>query len=122
MDEAVSAPADEGTESVAATSDGDGAALNDEGFALVGAGRYEEAVPVLEGAVAELRGSGDEATYNYALYNLASAYLGAGRPADAIPLLKERMAFDDGQLDDVAATLDRARADAGVGLPEEDDD
>ena len=85
---------------------GDGAALNDEGFALVGAGRYEEAVPVLERAVAELRGSGDEATYNYALYNLASAYLGAGRAAEAIPLLEERMRFDDGQLDEVEATLD----------------
>ena len=68
---------------------------------------------MLERAVAELRGSGDEATYNYALYNLASAYLGAGRAAEAIPLLEERMRFDDGQLDEVEATLDRARAAAG---------
>ena len=64
---------------------------------------------MLEGAVAALRGSGDEATYNYALYNLATAYLGAGRPEDAIPLLEERMRFDDGQLDEVQATLERAR-------------
>lgn len=93
---------------------GDGAALNDQGYALVADGSYDEAIPVLEGAVEALGGSGDEATYNYALYNLASAYLGAGRASEAIPLLEERMAFDDGQLGEVQAQLDRAYADAGV--------
>ena len=53
-------------------------------------------------------------TYNYALYNLASAYLGAGRPADAIPLLEERIGYDDGQLGEVQAALDQAYAEAGV--------
>ena len=69
---------------------------------------------MLERAVEALGGSGDEATYNYALFNLASAYLGAGRAAEAIPLLEERMQFDDGQLGDVQAKLDEARAAAGV--------
>ena len=93
----------------------DGVALNDQGFALVGEGRFDEAIPVLEQAVSSLRGSGDDSTYNYALYNLANAYLGAGRAADAIPLLEERMGFDDGQLGEVQATLDRAYAEAGAG-------
>ena len=97
----------------------DPAALNDQGFALLGDQRYEEAVPVLEQAVDGLRDSGDDATYNYALYNLAGAYLGAGRPADAIPLLEERLGYDDGQLDEVQATLDRAYAEAGVEPPAE---
>ena len=69
---------------------------------------------MLERAVEALRGSGDEPTYNYALFNLASAYLAPAAPADAIPLLEERMQFDDGQLGDVQAKLDEARAAAGV--------
>jgi hypothetical protein len=95
----------------------DPSALNDQGFALVEDGQFEEAVPLLEDAVDGLRDSGDEATYNYALFNLASAYLGSGRPADAIPLLEERMGFDDGQLGTVSAALDRAYAEAGVEPP-----
>ena len=100
--------------------DADGVALNDQGFALVEQGRFDEAIPVLEQAVSSLRGSGDDATYNYALYNLANAYLGAGRAAEAIPLLEERMGFDDGQLGDVQAALDRAYAEAGQAPPESD--
>jgi tetratricopeptide (TPR) repeat protein len=101
---------------VAPASD-DGFALNEQGFALIGEGRYDEAVPVLEQAVESLRDSGDEATYNYALYNLATAYLGVDRPEDAIPLLQERMNFDDGQLSEVQATLDEAYAAAGQEPP-----
>ena len=87
------------------------------GLRALNAGRPEEAVPILERAVDALRGSGDEATYNYALYNLGVAYLGAGRPEDAIPVLEERMGYDDGQLDEVQARLDQAYADAGVAPP-----
>jgi eukaryotic-like serine/threonine-protein kinase len=96
----------------------DGAALNDQGFALNEEGRYEEAVPVLEEAVAALEG-GDETLHNYALYNLGVAYLGAGRPEDAIPVLEQRMQFDDGQLDQVQATLDEAYAAAGETPPDD---
>jgi eukaryotic-like serine/threonine-protein kinase len=109
-----SAPAPDDSGSAPA---GDGQALNDEGFALNQEGRYEEAVPVLEDAVAALEG-GDETLYNYALYNLGVAYLGAGRPEDAIPLLEQRMQFDDGQLDEVQATLDDAYAAAGEAPPD----
>ena len=95
----------------------DGASLNDQGFELLSAGRPEEAVPILERAVDALRGSGDEATYNYALYNLGVAYLDSGRPQDAIPVLEERMGYDDGQLDEVQARLDQAYAAAGESPP-----
>ncbi len=107
-------------QAVADTTGLDGAALNDQGYSLVNAGSYEDAVPVLERAVNALRGSGDETTYNYALYNLGTAYLGAGRPEDAIPVLEERMRFDDGQLAEVQATLDEAHAAAGAGSAEAD--
>ena len=68
---------------------------------------------MLQKAVDTLRSSGDEQTYNYALYNLGSAYVGAGRYDEAIPVLQERMQFDDGQLDTVQRTLDEALAGAG---------
>jgi tetratricopeptide (TPR) repeat protein len=98
----------------------DGASLNDQGFALIGEGDYAGAVPILEQAVDALRGSGDETTYNYALYNLATAYMGADRPADAIPLLQERMQFDDGQLAEVQHTLDEAYKATGQKPPKEE--
>jgi eukaryotic-like serine/threonine-protein kinase len=44
--------------------------LNDQGFELMQAGRYEEALPLLEQAVAGLAGSGELAEA-YASYNLA---------------------------------------------------
>ena len=98
---------------------GDGASLNEEGFALIREGDYADAVPILQDAAAALEGSGDELTYNYALYNLGVAYLGAGRPADAIPVLEQRMRFDDGQLDEVRAKLSQAYADAGEAPPDD---
>ena len=86
----------------------DGAALNDQGYALMNEGRYEEAVPVLERAVQLLEGSGDELTYNYALFNLAHALRLAGRPAEAIPLLEQRLEYPD-QEAEVAAELAAAK-------------
>ncbi len=105
----------EDTAGAAPVSD-DGFALNDQGFALIGEGDYAGAVPVLEKAVGLLGDSGDEQTYNYALYNLATAYLGVGRAEDAIPLLEERMQYDD-QLSTVQQTLDEAYAAAGQEPP-----
>ncbi|MQA75071.1 MAG: tetratricopeptide repeat protein, partial [Solirubrobacterales bacterium] len=99
----------------------DGASLNDQGFQLLEQGRYAEALPLLQQAVDALEGSGDELTYNYALYNLAGAYLGAGQPEAAIPLLEQRMRYDN-QRDTVQATLDRALAAAGRDGPKDDGD
>ena len=87
--------------------------LNDQGYDLIQQGRYDEAIPLLEQAVAGLEGSGDELTYGYALFNLGNALRLAGRPEEAIPVLEERMTIPD-QLDTVAAELEQAREDAGL--------
>ena len=70
--------------------------LNDQGFALMQAGRYEEALPLLEQAVAALAGSGEPAEA-YASYNLAFTRLALG------------------QCEGVVELLDRSRPVQGVG-------
>jgi eukaryotic-like serine/threonine-protein kinase len=65
-------------------------ALNDQGFALIQQGQYDEAIPLLEQAVAGLEGS-DDITYAYALFNLGNALRLAGRPDEAIPVLEQRL-------------------------------
>ena len=93
----------------------DPAALNDEGFALMNAGRPGDAIPLLARAVdAYGADGGDDLTYAYALYNLGRSLRLAGRPGDAIPVLERRMAIDN-QRDVVARELEQARRDAGVG-------
>ena len=74
---------------------GDGVALNDQGYSMIGEGDYEGAIPVLQSAVDALRKSGDEQTYNYALFNLAHALRLAGQPEQAIPLLEQRLQYPD---------------------------
>lgn len=98
------------------SSEPSGAELNDQGFALIEQGRYEEAVPVLERAVDALRGSGDELTYAYALYNLGHALRLSGRPEEAIPVLEERLGYPD-QRETVERELAAAYADAGRDAP-----
>jgi hypothetical protein len=60
--------------------------LNDRGFALLQEGRYEEAVPLLEQAVAGLAGSGELAEA-YANYNLAFARRALGQCDGVVDLL-----------------------------------
>jgi hypothetical protein len=60
-----------------------------------------------------LEGSGDELTYNYALFNLAHALRLSGRPAEAIPLLEQRLEYPD-QQEEVAAELEAAIEEAGL--------
>ncbi len=91
----------------------DGAALDAQGKDLIDAGNPEEAVPILQEAVAALEGSGDELTYNFALFNLAQALRLSGRPEEAIPLLEQRLEYPD-QTEVVQAELDAAYADAGL--------
>jgi len=91
----------------------DGVALNDQGFTLLQGGDYEGAIPVLEEAVAALEGSGDDLTYNYALFNLGQALRLGGRPEEAIPVLQERLEYPD-QTEEVQAELDAAYEDAGI--------
>jgi eukaryotic-like serine/threonine-protein kinase len=90
-----------------------GADLNQQGFDLMNAGRYDEAIPVLQQAVDALSGSGD-LTYAYALYNLGRSLRLAGRPAEAIPVLEERLAIPN-QRGVVKQELEAARREAGQG-------
>ena len=88
--------------------------LNDQGFQLMNAGRYDEAIPVLQRAVAGFpEGSGD-VTLAYALYNLGRSLRLAGRPDEAIPVLERRLQFKN-QRGAVKRELAAARRDAGVG-------
>ena len=86
------------------------AALNDQGFALIGQGRYEEAIPLLEDAVAASEGS-DDLTYAYALFNLGNALRLAGRPEEAIPILEQRLEIPN-QRGTVMRELELAREQA----------
>jgi tetratricopeptide (TPR) repeat protein len=67
--------------------------LNDEGFRLMNAGRYNEAIPPLERAVAAFPQDSTDLTYAYALYNLGRSLRLAGRPDEAIPILERRLRF-----------------------------
>ena len=88
------------------------AALNDEGFRLINAGRPADAIAPLEQAV-ERCGDSTELTCAYALYNLGHALRLAGRPAEAIPILERRLEIPN-QQDVVARELELARQEAGV--------
>jgi eukaryotic-like serine/threonine-protein kinase len=88
-----------------------GAELNDQGFALINQGRYEEAIPILQRAVEQLAPIGD-LTYAYALYNLGHALRLAGRPEEAIPILEQRLEIPN-QTGVVRQELEAALAAAG---------
>ena len=66
------------------------AELNDEAFALMQDGRWQEALPLLERAVPALRGTySDGFRYEaYAEYNLGRALVELGRCNDAVPHLE----------------------------------
>jgi serine/threonine protein kinase len=109
---AAPAPEEGAAEPVATGTDGDPVALNDQGFAMLEAGDAEEAVPVLEEAVAAWPEGTDDIGYAYTIFNLAVAYRETGRPEEAIPLLKERLQWDD-QTETVQAELELAKSEAG---------
>jgi len=67
-------------------SSGGPSSLNDQGFALMRAGDYSNALPLLEQSVAGLSGSGST-TEAYASYNLAFTRLSLGRCDGVIDLL-----------------------------------
>jgi serine/threonine protein kinase len=102
----VSIPAPEGTDPAA------GASLNEEGFALIQAGEYEAAVPVLEEAVAAFPSGTEDLAYAYALFNLGSALRLSGRPDEAVAVLERRLEIPN-QTEAVEEELAAARAEAG---------
>ena len=67
--------------------------LNDQGFALIGQGKPNDAVAPLQRSVEAFRAQGRKGDigYAYALYNLGNALRLSGRPAEAIPFLQERL-------------------------------
>ncbi len=73
--------------------------LNDAGFALIGQGRYSEAVPLLQRSVAGFQAQGrtGELGFAYALYNLGYALARTGHEAEAVPILQERLRVSDNQ-------------------------
>jgi len=91
-----------------------GPALNDQGYQLTLAGKYDEAVPILQRAVRAFPPGTSDIRYQYALFNLGHALRLAGRPAEAIPVLEQRLQNPD-QRDKVKAELKAARKAAKGG-------
>ncbi|HMI81098.1 MAG TPA: serine/threonine-protein kinase [Solirubrobacterales bacterium] len=89
-----------------------GSALNEQGYALIQAGEYEAAVPVLEEALAAFPEGTEDLDYAYALFNLGNALRLSGRAEEAIPLLERRLEIPN-QTATVRRELEAARAEAG---------
>jgi serine/threonine-protein kinase len=91
-----------------------GAELNDQGYALIQAGDYDAAIPVLQRAVDSFPAGTTDLTYGYALFNLGNALRLAGRPEEAIPVLERRLEIPN-QIETVERELAAARAAAAPG-------
>lgn len=91
-----------------------GSELNEQGYAMIQAGEYEAAVPVLEEAVRSFPEGSEDLNYAYALFNLGDALRLSGRPEDAIPVLEQRLQIPN-QTSTVEQELEAARAEAGTG-------
>jgi serine/threonine-protein kinase len=93
----------------------DPVALNDQGFALIGQGKPNDAVAPLQRSVDAFRAQGrkGEIGYAYALYNLGNALRLSGRPADAIPFLQERLQVSNYKRGIVQKELRTAQQQAG---------
>jgi serine/threonine protein kinase len=89
-----------------------GAELNEQGYALIQAGEYEAAVPVLEEAVGTFPEGSEDLDYAYALFNLGSALRLGGDPEAAIPILEQRLQIPN-QTSTVEEELEAARAEVG---------
>jgi tetratricopeptide (TPR) repeat protein len=79
---------------------------------LIQEGRYADAIPVLQRAVASFPRGTSDINYAYALFNLGHALRMDGRPDEAIPILERRLEIPD-QTETVQRELDAARAEAG---------
>jgi tetratricopeptide (TPR) repeat protein len=88
------------------------AALNDQGFRLMRAGQYDEAIPILQRAVNAYPSGSTDLTYAFALYNLGRSLRLAGRPKEAIPILERRLRIPN-QTETVRQELEAARRAAG---------
>ncbi|HEY2717913.1 MAG TPA: serine/threonine-protein kinase [Solirubrobacterales bacterium] len=109
--ETSAAPATEGAEPSGGASTA--SALNEQGYELIQAGRYEEAVPVLEDSVGAFPAGSSDVNYAYALFNLGDALLRSGRAKEAIPILDQRLRIPN-QTAVVRHELETARSEAGA--------
>jgi serine/threonine protein kinase len=91
-----------------------GAALNEQGFALMGRGDFAGAVPLLRQAVASWPEDSTDLEYAYALFNLGKSLNQSGSPAEAIPFLEKRLNWSN-QRGVVKQELELARQNAGQG-------
>jgi len=107
-----SAPPAAGGGSPGSTPTGSPAALNDQGFKLMGQGRYDDAIPPLQKAVAAYPDGSKDLTYAFALFNLGKSLRLAGRPKEAVPILERRLAIPN-QTATVRRELEAARRAAG---------
>jgi eukaryotic-like serine/threonine-protein kinase len=94
----------------------EGTQLNDQGYALIQEGRFDEAVPILQQAVKAFPAGTSDIHYAYALFNLGHALRMSGDPQAAIQILEQRLQIPD-QTETVQAELDAARAAAGESAP-----
>jgi eukaryotic-like serine/threonine-protein kinase len=90
-----------------------GSSLNQEGFELIQAGSYEEAIPVLEEAIRAFPPNTDDLNYAYALFNLGNALRLSGRADEAIPVLERRLEIPN-QTGTVRRELAAAEREAGL--------
>jgi tetratricopeptide (TPR) repeat protein len=91
-----------------------GAALNEQGFELMGRGDFAGAVPILRRAVASWPEDSTDLEYAYALYNLGTSLNRSGQSAEAIPYLEKRLNWSN-QRGVVKKELKLARKNAGQG-------
>ena len=93
----------------------DPVALNDQGFALIGQGKPDDAVAPLQRSVEAFRSQGRKGDigYAYALYNLGNALRLSGHPAEAIPFLQERLQVSNYKRGVVKKELKTAQQQAG---------
>ncbi len=91
-----------------------GSSLNEQGYAMVQAGEYEAAVPVLEEAVRSFPEGTEDLDYAYALFNLGNALRLSGHPEEAIPVLEQRLQIPN-QTETVERELEAARGEAEEG-------
>jgi eukaryotic-like serine/threonine-protein kinase len=91
-----------------------GAALNEQGFELMGRGDFAGAVPILRRAVASWPEDSTDLEYAYALYNLGTSLNRSGQAAEAIPYLEKRLNWSN-QRGVVKKELKLARKNAGQG-------
>src|SRR4051794_15715111 len=96
-----------------ASAAGDSSGLERQGHALLAAGKYDQAIPVLQQAASDCPVTKTDPCA-YALYDLGHALRLAGRPQEAIPILQERLKNAD-QRATVQAELAAAQQAAGGG-------